>query len=428
MKLYPHQVNIKKFILAHPKCLIISPMGSGKTRACLDAIRVSMDSDTPMKALIIAPLRVAKLVWPEEASACGLDCVYISSKDKRNYKKSTNCIYSTNFENPNLHLPEGTNTLIIDESSKLKGFSFYQGAKRAKIIYNLARKCNHVILLTGTPCSESLGDLYSQISFIDSGATFGRSKYTFMQNFCDNVSRSPKYHIWKPKPNAYETIINRVGDFVKYFEPDITTFGQMLTDITIEVTPEQTKVIKGLKSNNIYNDVYACNAAVLASKLLHVCSGFSYTEDGHTQYYKSGKLEALKDILEDNPGERFIIVAYWKASIKAITDEIEDITTDIETFKAGKYKHLLINPASAAHGLSLQQQSRCMLFYEPFYSCEQYEQVKERCGERRQAQSGLNRTVYYYYFVCSPLERAAWSALKEKENVEQTIINYIKGV
>lgn len=419
--LYKHQKEIVEFVNSRSHSMVISPMGSGKTRAILTAIEGN--------TLIIAPLRVAKYVWQEEAENVGKDCVFI--KGKSQYRKSKDNIYCTNFENKHIELPENVDTLIIDESSKLKGFQFRQGTIRAKKLFTLSHKCKKVVLLTGTPCSESLGDLYSQISFLDAGKTFGKSKFQFMWKYHFDISHSNKFHIWKPKPDAYNDVINKASDYVRYFEPDIQVHGSISTNLKFDTTNEQLKVLKQLEKTSVYKDkdntVYAVNRAVLASKLLHICSGFSYTEQKNICKYDCKRLDTLKEILEDNSGERFVIVAYWKASMSNILENIEDITTNIEDFKSNNVKHLLINPASAAHGLSLQNQSRSMVLYEPFFSCEQYEQVLERIGERRQAQSGLNRTVYYYYLYCSQFDKSAWEALKTKADVEQTIIDLIRG-
>ena len=423
--LYPHQTAIKEFIEAHPRCLVISPMGAGKTRAVLSAITAN--------ALVVAPLRVARMVWPDEAGAMSIDCRYYGSRDAATGSASN--FYATNFENTQLLrgiIPDGIDTLIIDESSKLKGFMFRQGTKRAKALYAIASRCKRVVLLTGTPCSESLGDLYSQVSFIDGGRTFGRAKSRFMQRYHDNVSHSPKYPVWQPKPGAYDAVLAAVKDFAQYFEPTITTYGHVDNTIRIEPTPAQRSAIAALRKDKVIRTadttVYACNAAVLATRLLHLASGFSYTVTKDVVRHSTCKMDAVRDILDDNAGERFVIVANWTATMDALTDSLQDATRDITAFKEGRFKHLLINPASAAHGLSLQQQSHHMILVEPFYSGEQYAQVLERIGERRQAQSGLNRVVYYHYIECGPIDAAAWRALREKTDVEEAVINILKGV
>ena len=57
-------------IISTPKCALFAGMGLGKTVATLTAIdRMNLAGMTTKPALVVAPLRVARDVWPEEAVA-----------------------------------------------------------------------------------------------------------------------------------------------------------------------------------------------------------------------------------------------------------------------------------------------------------------------------------------------------------------------
>lgn len=418
--LYPHQREMADFMKSRSRCMCVSPMGSGKTRAVLSAFRSNV--------LVVAPLRVASMVWPEEAEAVGVDCVFMGSKGCT--RRSADNFYATNFENPRIALPDGVDTLIIDESSKLKGFHLYQGTKRAKALYQLSKACKRVVLLTGTPCSENLGDLYSQLTFLDGGRLFGASKLRFMRRFCIDLSQDERYHRWEPRAGAYDEVMMKAATLAHYFEPTLKTFGHVDTTVKITPTKAQIQVIDSLRDGHHSSladaEIHAANAGVLVQKLLHAASGFGYTESGGVTWLSDNKINELRGMLEDNSETRFVIVAYWRASLGRILSTFDNVTNDIAAFKDGKVRHLLISPAAAAHGLSLQQQSNHMILYEPWFSCEQYEQVLERIGERRQAQAGLNRPVYYHYLKCGEVEQIAWTTLQQKANVEQQLITYLK--
>ena len=422
--LYSHQLQIINFVRSTPRALCICPCGAGKTRAILEAFD---------RAFVIAPLRVARLVWPEEAEAVGKRCGVIRGGVCGNPSAA---FYVTNFENA-AHLndfivPKTMNTLVIDESSKLKSFQFRQGGKRAKLLHAFAKRFDRIVLLTGTPCSESLGDLYSQISFLDDGATFGRSKPKFMQRYHMNVSRSPKYPIWRPLPNAKDDVLKACESFCRYFEPTIETFGSSVQSVVYPLDSNQKASLRRLKGTQLLEigdaACYACNRAVLAGRLLQAASGFYYAVDKRVIWESTARIDTLKELL-DEIGERCVVVAYWRASIDAILSAVTNVTGDVLAFKNGAARHLVINPASAGHGLSLQRESNHMILYEPFFSCEQYEQVVERIGERRQAQSGLNR-VAYYHFIQSDVgpDRAAFQALRDKADAEAAIIDYFRNL
>ena len=178
IELRPHQIEISNTILKRPRCLIVSDVGSGKTLATLHAL----ERLGARKILVVAPLLVCKYTWPKECERMGFTHAF---------KQPGARVTLVNFES--VHKLEETDfdVVVIDESSKLKGFQFRGGTKRSKLIYEICRKATRVVLLTGTPCSESLGDLYSQVAFLDHGSHFGRSKMQFMARYHFDLSRSP---------------------------------------------------------------------------------------------------------------------------------------------------------------------------------------------------------------------------------------------
>jgi SNF2 family DNA or RNA helicase len=68
-RLRDKQRIIRNEIVENPAKLIISLMGSGKTASTLHALRDLLDSFTVRHVLIVAPLRVATDVWPQEIEA-----------------------------------------------------------------------------------------------------------------------------------------------------------------------------------------------------------------------------------------------------------------------------------------------------------------------------------------------------------------------
>ncbi len=55
---YEHQTETTNFILSHPRCLITSDPGTGKTRAVLDAV-----TTLPGRVLVLAPLSILEAAW-----------------------------------------------------------------------------------------------------------------------------------------------------------------------------------------------------------------------------------------------------------------------------------------------------------------------------------------------------------------------------
>ena len=65
--LHEYQTYCVRFLMEHPEAMLILEMGLGKSAVSLTAILDLMfDSFEVSKTLVIAPLRVAKTVWPQE--------------------------------------------------------------------------------------------------------------------------------------------------------------------------------------------------------------------------------------------------------------------------------------------------------------------------------------------------------------------------
>ena len=58
---YSHQIETTDFIISHPRCLVTSDPGTGKTRAVLDA-HIALKA----KTLVLAPLSILEAAWADD--------------------------------------------------------------------------------------------------------------------------------------------------------------------------------------------------------------------------------------------------------------------------------------------------------------------------------------------------------------------------
>ena len=71
----------------------------------------------------------------------------------------------------------------------------------------------------------------------------------------------------------------------------------------------------------------------------------------------------------------------------------------IRAWNAGKIPLLFAHPASAGHGLNLQDGGNILAFFGHWWNLEEYQQIIERIGPARQAQSGYDRPVFIHHIV-----------------------------
>ena len=192
MKFQPHdyQTFAIRHILDHDIAALLLDMGLGKTVITLTAIERLMYQDFEIqKALIIAPLRVAKNTWPAEIQKWdhlrGMTwSVVIGTQDERMaaLRKQAD-VYLINRENTQWlveksGMPFDYDMLVIDELSSFKSWQ----AKRFKALMKVRPFVKRVVGLTGTPNSNGLMDLFAEFRLLDMGQRLGRFIGQYLSN------------------------------------------------------------------------------------------------------------------------------------------------------------------------------------------------------------------------------------------------------
>jgi SNF2 family DNA or RNA helicase len=103
------------------------------------------------------------------------------------------------------------------------------------------------------------------------------------------------------------------------------------------------------------------NFAVLGGKLLQMANGAVYDEDNDICHIHDAKLEALEDIIEEANGKPVLVFYYYKHDLERLKKFLEGrdyrvlkSEQDIDDWNRGETPVMLLNPASAGHGLNLQ--------------------------------------------------------------------------
>jgi SNF2 family DNA or RNA helicase len=426
-----------EFLLDVPRCALWADMGMGKsvvTLSVLEYLRLAGD-DKP--ALIVAPLRVARGVWPAEARKWAhlrdyrVQPVTGTDKQRRAALRQPADAYTINLENMKWlfgYLLEHDitwpfETVVIDESTRLKsmrvseqtsklGKKFIRaaGAVRARQLARIAH--SHVkrwINLTGTPSPNGLQDLWGQTWFLDKGVRLGRTYDAFTQRWFQR--KFDGYGV-EPLPYTNEQIHDRLRDVClsiraeDYFdirEPHITT-------VRVDLPPKARKIYRDMEREMFAQiatgvEVEAFNAAAKTNKCLQLAAGFIYHEDGKTwTEVHNDKLDALESIIEETSGAPLLIQYHYKPDLARILKRFPDARhlqtqKDEDDWNAGKISKLVAHAGSAGHGLNLQDGGHILVRYSYWWALEQFEQILERIGPVRQAQSGHDRVVHEYRIV-----------------------------
>ena len=173
----------------------------------------------------------------------------------------------------------------------------------------------------------------------------------------------------------------------------------------------------------------AKNAAVLCGKLLQLSNGAIYTEDHEVVHIHDRKRELLEDLIEEANGQNVLVaygLQYDRNRIRQRFPEARELKTDqdIADWNAGKIQLALISPASAGHGLNIQQGGHILIWFSLIWSLEMYQQTNARLW--RQGQQA--ETVVINHIVTEgTIDQDILNALNDKEETQSRLIDAVKA-
>jgi hypothetical protein len=403
------------------KVNIWADMGSGKSSSVLTALNIlHVCGYDVFPVLILAPLRVARDVWPAEAQRWdhtrGLSVVCLAGgteTDRRRalYRKAD--IFTMNYENIEWLIAQcgekwPFKTVVCDESTRLKGFRLRTGTKRAAALASIARRTPRWINLTGTPASNGLKDLWGQNWFLDFGERLGRTWTDFKNRWFDydpyTMSITAKPHAQNEIQDRLRdiTLTIRMKDWVDLREPIKNTIRVHLDAATMRQYRQlEREMFTKLKSDV---ELTAITAAARTTKCLQFAAGAAYHEGDKWTDIHDVKLNALESIIEETAGANLLVAYWWQHDAIRICKKFKHArvlrsTKDFDDWNAGKIPLGLVHPQSAGHGLNLQHGGHHIAFFSDWWNLEARLQVIERIGPTRQMQSGYDRPVYIHQIV-----------------------------
>jgi SNF2 family DNA or RNA helicase len=413
----PYQVLMRDHLLTRERAGAFVGVGLGKTAATLDAInRLYQDGDCKA-ALVVAPLRVARLTWPNEIAKWD-QFRWMRTEQLRGQQPSGKArIYLTNYEQlPNLRSLDFCSHVIFDELTRAKN----PQSARIKAVRGLLHGQTRWGL-TGTPRPNSLLELFAQIRLLDDGKRLSPSYSHFRNTYFSPIDYN-EYN-WEPKPHAEETIYRKILDLVITLRSSdyLDIPDTVVEDIELPLPKDAHAVYRELERELLVRleggDVVAPQAAILVNKLLQISGGTVYSEDRGVCVVHSGKLSALRRLLTDLAGERTIIATNYiherERVVAAIPGAVDasKFEGDIEdAWNSGAISHLVADPRSLGHGLNLQGGGRTVIWFSPTWSRELYDQFNARV-----ARKGQKQETRVYRIVCSStMDEAVVESLREK--------------
>lgn len=439
---HPYQEFAKEFMISNPLSALFLEMGLGKTITTLTAIdELLYDCFEIRKVLIIAPLRVANSTWPSEIKKWEhlkllRYSIVTGNEAERIQALNTKAeIYIINRENVDWLVNKSGvamnfDMLVIDELSSFKSYT----SKRFKSLLKIRPYFKRVVGLTGTPSSNGLMDLWAEFRILDFGQRLGRY-ITHYRNkyFVPDKRNGMIIYSYKPQEDAEQQIYEAINDItISMKSRDHLKLPKLImNEVEVVLEDKEVERYEDFKKEMVMTigeeEIDAVNAASLSNKLLQLANGSIYDEDKNYHIVHDKKMDALEQLIEEANGKP-VLIAYWfKADKERIEQRfnVREIQSaeDIEDWNKGEIQAGLIHPASAGHGLNLQQGGCTLIWFGLTWSLELYQQTNARLYRQ-----GQNQIVVIHHIITkNTIDEDVMKALKRKERTQEALMSAVKA-
>jgi SNF2 family DNA or RNA helicase len=327
--------------------------------------------------------------------------------------------------------------MVVDESTRIKN----PQAKRTKSIVRAAKASTYRRILTGTPVTQGLLDLYAPFKFLDEDILGYSSFYAYrnkvavldpwgsVEFFRKDGIREVKSAI---EPHTYRVLRSECLDL-----PD-----KIYQKRIVELSKDQAKAYRQMADQMIVNleEMEVVTAAIVLTQLLRlqqITGGFLSQEEGKWEEIPgpNPKLDALMEIVEETQG-KVVIWARFLPEIYTITDALANAygADAVASFHGGvkpeqrdeirrsfqdpdsPLRFFVGNAATAGMGLTLTQ-GKTVIYYSNSFSLEERLQSEDRTHR-----IGQDSNVLYVDLVANvEVDKKVVAALRAKKNLSDLV-------
>lgn len=450
-----------KFLLEHGAAALLFDPGMGKTAIVLKAFSALLKAKTARKMLVIAPLRVAQLVWPAEPLEWedfkDLRVAVLHGKHKQDALESEADIYVINPEGLQWLLqPDGRGNvdkrrwkelgfdlLVIDELTKFKSTKGKRFKLLKQVLPTFARRWG----LTGTPAPNGLLDLFGQMFVLDLGNALGRFITHYRMTYFRAVD--PNGWKWVLQAGAAERIYERIKPLaLRASAEDHLDLPELVPlKIVVELPPKVRDLYESLEEDFLAKvgnkEIVASNAAAASTKCRQVCNGAVYVDDdiaSKVDGKKRGvlelhdaKIEALRDLHEELNGQQLLVAyefnhdedrlrkAFPNAVFMSDANTMAKAKKVEAAWNAGEIDMLFGHPSSMGHGLNFQKShAQHVVWFGMTWDLELYDQFIKRV--RRQGNKAL-RVFVHHIMARDTIDEVIYHVQRSKARAQNALLD-----
>jgi SNF2 family DNA or RNA helicase len=443
-KPFEHQVTTAEFFTLHNRGICLNEMGTAKTLSAVWAADFLMRQHVVSKAVIVCPKSTMSSVWMDEVVSNMLGrrkAVVLHGSRERRLKllKEDADFYIINHDGVKVIADElakrtDINLWIYDEASAVRN----PQSQRHKTFAKLVRPTDIMWLLTGTPCPKEPTDVWGLAKLLGS-----KKIPHYFTAFKNQLMQQITQYKWVPKPGAFEQAYEALHPSIRFKKSDCLDLPPItFTTLMAEMSPEQRDAYERMRKELVIEvkgvPITAAHAATKMQKLLQIGVGMVYDEFGDGfQLDASDRLGVMDELIEDSSNNAIVFVPYTKALDMVaehlrkkghIVEVVDGRTSNTERkrifheFQNEPERRVLVaHPATTAHGLTLTR-ADLTIWYGPIVDLEIFEQANNRMDR-----PGQKNAMTVACIASNPLELELYSALKNKQLMQNTILSMFKN-
>lgn len=457
--------------------LFLDP-GVGKTSIILAAFLVLLMRGMTKGMLIIAPRRVARMVWTSEDGepqkwtdfrGLSIGLLHGSRKDQVIHEQHDIYVMTPDglewllFGRPDPEdaelpmqfrrkkgvtpwsiLKEKVDILAVDETSKFRKTTSKRSTLLAMILGYFRRRWG----ATGSPAPNGLLSLYGQVFILDMGKALG-AYFSFYRNTYFTASGFADKH-WNINEDGEEKIHKRLKNVAMRLEAtDYIKMPQRVEiPIYVELDASAREAYDLMEAEAIVqiqkNKLAAFHAGGVMMKCKQIANGSVYVDEikpGTRTKRKAiqvhtAKLEALVDLVDELNGQPLLIAAWFGHDVdtirKALGKNIPYMgggMSDKEALEIkaawnrGELTELMGHPQSIGHGLNMQESHAGHV---AMYDIPQDFDLYDQFIRRVQRQGNKKNVVFVYQFIArDTVDEPTVQSLSRKERTQSRLLTAV---
>jgi len=331
--------------------------------------------------------------------------------------------------------------VVVDESSYIKGHD----SLRTQRITELSANARYRLILTGTPFSNGVADLYAQMAFLSKKILDYASFYSFAANHLEYEMRRDRFGVLRQtnhviRAHNVEYLAAKIAPYVyQVRKGECLDLPEKLYETRyVSMTNEQRCAYEQAKEEILSLELEDWTSIAifrLFTALQAIVCGFWTRTDPATHQtqrltFSHRRLDALQSVLDEIPdGEKIIIWAKYHHAIAEIRTALQHRDgpdalaefhgtipqhqryQELQRWQQGSARYLLATQSTGGHGLTLNEAA-----YAIFYA-DGYKYSERVQAEDRQHRIGQTRQPIYISLCCaSSIDERIHHALARKES------------